>query len=177
MALIPQRNLVLIICQCQNWVWTFINISWTCFPRCWKVSFVVPDFKKVGKRSWAKNYCLVSLSLSVVSKIFKKLVNNRFVDHLEKYGLFSDFQYCFMSSRSIVNLLLVASDRIAGAFDRSGATRTLSLDISKLFDLNWHADLLHKLKFYGASVWVFRITSSFLSNRLQGVVSVRMSQE
>ena len=29
--------------------------------------------------------------LSVVSKVFEKLVNNRIVDHLEKYGLFSDF--------------------------------------------------------------------------------------
>ena len=44
----------------------------------------------VGERSTAKNYCPVSL-LSVVSKVFEKLVNNRIVDHLEKRGLFSDF--------------------------------------------------------------------------------------
>ena len=29
--------------------------------------------------------------LSVVSKVFEKLVNNRIVNHLEKSGLFSDF--------------------------------------------------------------------------------------
>ena len=58
-----------------------------CFPDCWKVSSVVPVFKNVGERSTAKNYCPVSL-LSVVSKIFEKLVNNRIVDHLEKCGLF-----------------------------------------------------------------------------------------
>ena len=34
-----------------------------------------------------KNYRPVSL-LSVVSKIYKKLVNNRLVDCLENYGLF-----------------------------------------------------------------------------------------
>ena len=51
------------------------------------VSLVVPVFKNVGERSTAKNYCPVSL-LSVVSKIFEKLVNNRIVDHLEKCGLF-----------------------------------------------------------------------------------------
>ena len=44
--------------------------------------------------STAKNYCPVSL-LSLVSKVFEKLVNSRTVDHLEKYGLFSDFQYGF----------------------------------------------------------------------------------
>ena len=69
----------------------------SCFPDCRKVSSVVPVFKNVGERSTAKNYRPVSL-LSVVSKVFEKLVNNRIVDHLEKCGLFSDFQYGFRSS-------------------------------------------------------------------------------
>ena len=55
----------------------------SCFPDCWKVSSVVPVFKNVGERSTAKNYRPVSL-LSVVGKVFEKLVNNRIVDHLEK---------------------------------------------------------------------------------------------
>ena len=59
----------------------------SCFPDCWKVSLVVLVFKKVGKRSSAKSYYPVSL-LSVVSKVFEKLVNNRIVDHPEKCGLF-----------------------------------------------------------------------------------------
>ena len=77
----------------------------------------------LGERSTAKNYHPVSL-LSLVSKVFKnnKLVNNRIVDHLEKYGLFSDFHYGFWSSRSTADLLTVVSDRIARAFNRSGAT-------------------------------------------------------
>ena len=48
----------------------------SCFPDCWKVSSVVPGFTNVGERSTAKNYCPVSL-LSVVGKVFEKLVNNR----------------------------------------------------------------------------------------------------
>ena len=39
---------------------------------------MVPVFKNVGKRSTAKNYRPISL-LSVVSKVFEKLVNNRVV--------------------------------------------------------------------------------------------------
>ena len=46
-----------------------------------------PVFKKVGEKSTFKNYHPVSL-LSVVSKVFEKLVNNRIVDHLENCGLF-----------------------------------------------------------------------------------------
>ena len=141
----------------------------SCFPDCWKVSLVVPVFKNVGERSTAKNYRPVSL-LSVVSKVFEKLVNNRIVDHLEKCGLFSDFQYGFRSSRSTANLLIVVSDRYARAFNRSGATRAVALDISKAFDRVWHAGLLHKLKSYGISGQIFGLISSFLSNRQLRVV-------
>ena len=73
------------------------HLKESCFPNCWKVSSVVSVFNSVGERSTAKNYCPVSL-LSVVSKVIEKLVNNRFVDQLEKCGLFSNFQYDFRSS-------------------------------------------------------------------------------
>ena len=126
----------------------------SCFPDCWKVSSVVPVFKNVGERSTAKNYRPVSL-LSVVSTVFEKLVNNRIVDHLEKCGLFSDFQYDFRSSRSTADLLTVVSDRIVKAFNRSGATRAVALDTSKGLDRVWHAVLLHKLKSYGISGQIF----------------------
>ena len=71
----------------------------SCFPDCRKISLVFPVFMNTGERSTAKNYHPLSL-LSVVSKVFEKLVNNRIVDHLEKCDLFSDFQYGFRSSRS-----------------------------------------------------------------------------
>ena len=149
----------------------------SCFPDCWKVSSVVPVFKNVGERSTAKNYRPVRL-LSVVSKVFEKLVNNRIVDHLEKCGLFSDFQYGFRYSRSTADLLTVVSDRIARAFNRSGATRAVALDISKAFDRVWHAGLLHKLKSYGISGQIFSLISSSLSNRgLQVVLDGKPSQE
>ena len=108
---------------------------------------MVPLFK-------INNYHPVNL-LSVFSKVFEKLVNNEIVDHLEKYGLFSDFQYGFRSSRSTADLLTVVSDRIARAFNRSGATRAVALDISKTFDRVWHAGLLHKLKSCGISGQIF----------------------
>ena len=59
---------------------------------------MIPVFKTIGKRSTAKNYRPVYL-LSVVQKDFEKLVSNRLADDLEKYGLFSDFQYGFRSFR------------------------------------------------------------------------------
>ena len=76
----------------------------SCFPDSWNVSSMVPVFKNVGERSTAKNYRPVSL-FSVVSKVFEKLVNNRIVDPLERWGLFSDFQYVCRFSRRTADLL------------------------------------------------------------------------
>ena len=145
----------------------------SCFPDCWKVSSVVPVFD-IGDRSTAKNYRSVSL-LSVVSEVFEKLVNNRIIDHLEKSGLFSDFQYGFRSSRSTADLLTVVSDRIVRIVR---ATRAKALDISKDFDRVWHAGLLHKLKSYGISGQIFGLISFFLGNkRLRVVLDGNSSQE
>ena len=38
------------------------------------------------------------------------------------------------------------SDRIDRAFNGSGATRAVALDMSKAFDRVWYAGLLHKVK-------------------------------
>ena len=120
---------------------------------------MVPVFKNVGERSTAKNYRPVRL-LSVVSEVFEKLVNNRIVD------------------QSTADLLTVVSDRIARAFNRSGATRAVALDISKAFDRVRHAGLLHKLKSYGISGQIFGLISSFLSNRrLRVIQDGKSSQE
>ena len=87
----------------------------------------------LGERSTAKNHHPVRL-LSVVSKVYKKLVNNRIDDHLEKYGFFSNFQYGFRSSQSTADLLTVVCERIARAFNRTRATSAGALHISKAFD-------------------------------------------
>ena len=94
------------------------------------VSSVVLIFKNVGKRSTAKNCHPVSL-LSVVCKVFSKLVNNRLVDQLKIRDLFSDFQYGFRSSQSTAGLLRVVSGGIARAFNRSGVPQAVTLNISK----------------------------------------------
>ena len=133
--MICQRHLVLIVFQCCFYILAelfseYWSIKEYCFPDCWKVSSVVPVFKNIGERSTARNYRLVSL-FSVVSKAVEKLVNNRIVDHL--CGLFSDYQY-FRFPRSTAGLLKVVSDRIARAFNRSGANGAVARDISKAFD-------------------------------------------
>ena len=90
---------------------------------------MVPVFKNVGEISAAP---LVFFLWFV--KVFEKFVSITYiVDYLRKCGLFYDFQYSLRSSRPTADFLTVASDRIARAFNRSGATRAIALDISKVF--------------------------------------------
>ena len=81
------------------------------------------------------------------------------VYYLEKCGLVSAFQYGFKS----LDLLTVLSDRIAWAFDRSRATRAVTLVTSKVFDRVWDAGFFHKFKSCGISSLIFHLISSFLS--------------
>ena len=62
-----------------------------------------------------------------------------------KCGLFSDFHYGFRSSRSTADLLTVVFDKVAIAFNRSVAIRSVAFDISKTFDRVWHAALLTQI--------------------------------
>ena len=125
---------------------------------------MVPVFKNFGERSTAKNYRSVSL-LSVISKVFEKLVNNRIVDRVDKCGLFSDFhmvlgllsQLQIFSQLHLIELLELLTDL------------GLVLDISKAFDRVWYAGL-HGRKCDGISGQIFGLISSFLSNRWLRVV-------
>ena len=63
-------------------------------------------------------------------------------------------------------------------FNKSGTTRTVALDISKVFDRVWNAGLFHKRKSYEISGQIFGFISSFLSNRqLRVVLDGKSSQE
>ena len=87
-----------------------------------------------GKGLQVKTTALLVFFLWSVKKNLEKFVNNRIVDHLEKYSLFSDFQYGFRSSRSTADLLAVISDIISRAFNGLGATRAVALHLSLGFN-------------------------------------------
>ena len=64
------------------------------------------------------------------------------------------------------------------AFNRSGTTRALALDVSKAFRRAWHAGLLQKVKSYGTSGPLFGLPESFLSyRRLRVDLDGKSSQE
>ena len=79
-----------------------------------------------------------------------------------KNVFFFKFSIFFTSSRSIPDLQIIVAQRIARAFNISGATGP--------FGGIRHACHLYKLRFYGTSGLIFRIFTSIFSNRLLRVV-------
>ena len=77
--------------------------------------------------------------------------------------------YDFRSSPSTADLLTVVSNRIARAFNRSGITQAVALDIFKTFNRVLHAGL-HKLNSSGISGQIFGLISFLLSSRWLWVV-------
>ena len=145
----------------------------SCFPYCWKVSSVVPVFKNVGERSTAKNCRPVSV-LSMFSKVFEKLVNNRIVDHQEKYGL---FLICCMvlglldQLQIFLQLYLI---ELLGLLTGLGLLELWHLIYPRL--LTGFGMLVSK--FCRISGQVFGLIYYFLSNRwFQVVLDVKSSQE
>ena len=131
-------------------------------------------FKNVKVRFRAQNYRPVIFFLWLI----KSCKNcNTVLDRLEKCGLFSDFQYGFRSSQSTPDLLTGVSDRVARGFNRSGATRAVTLDISKVFYRVWHAGLLHRLKSSGNSGQIFGLISFLSNRRLRVILDGKSSQE
>ena len=102
--------------------------------------------KNVRKSCTAKNYSPVSL-LSMVCKIFEKIVNNWLIDLLEKY-VPSDFQHNVKSSLATVDRL--TADRIASNFNRSGLIKLQHLiySIYKVLVLSCHFLVIGSLELF-----------------------------
>ena len=147
-----------------------------CFPTSWKTSAVCPVYKNAGDKSAPSQYRPISL-LSIISKLFECVINERVLDHLVKNNLLSDVQYGFRSSRSTADVLTVITHRISEAIAKGNHTRLIALDISKAFDKVWHKGLLHKLSSYGICGNIHAIIKSFLSGRSLKVVVNGQSSE
>ena len=141
----------------------------TCtFPTCWKQAIVVPVPKK-GDLTNAANYRPISL-LSILGKIFERILNDQIWKHLEAFKLLTDVQFGFRHQRSSADLLALLTEHISQVLDKRGESRSVALDISKAFDRVWHAGLLHKLSSYGIQEKFLSLIASFLSNRSMSVV-------
>lgn len=137
-------------------------------PKDWKTANITALFKK-GDKKYAGNYRPVSLTC-ILCKLLENIVRENMIEHMQKYKLFSDKQYGFISGRSTVLQLLVVLDEWTEMLDAGGSIDVAYCDFMKAFDKVSHSRLLHKLKVYQFGDSYINWIKCFLNGRTQRVI-------
>ena len=121
-----------------------LNLNQNKFPEAWKLSKVLPLFKK-GDALDLKNYRPVSI-LSPLSKVLEKVVYEQMYSYFSRNHLFHPNLHGYRSNRSTQTALLQMYDRWVRAAHDSKLSGVVLLDLSAAFDLVDPTLLLKKLE-------------------------------
>ena len=113
------------------------------FPSTWKTGIVVPVYKK-GDRCNMSNYRPITI-LSVISRLFKRIVIKSLSSHLVKHNIIANDQHGFKKLLSCETALSSLLDNLYRQIDKDANVVAAALDHTKAFDIIWHDLLLHKL--------------------------------
>ena len=89
-------------------------------------------------------------------KLVEKVVQNQLVEYLETNHLLADSQHGYRRHLSTESALHVITDRVYRAMDCGDISIIVLLDLSKMFDVIPHENLLRKLSLYGIDSRWFR---------------------
>ena len=112
-------------------------------PRQWREGLIVNLFKK-GDREDPGNYRGITL-LSVVGKVFCKVLNNRLVHCLDKEGVLHEGQAGFRVNRSCMDNVYTLNEIVQGRLKEDKETYAFFLDVQKAYDTVWQDGLWLKL--------------------------------
>ena len=143
------------------------SIMYSIFPSCLKHARVTPIFKS-GSRELLPNYRPISV-LSILAKIFEKLMYRRLLAYSGEAGLIGGNQFGFKPGVGTVDAVLTLLTDIYDEMERSRCFIALLLDFSKAFDTVDHRVLLRKLERLGVRGTVLSWFSSYLADRTQQV--------
>ena len=133
-------------------------------PDIWKEASIIPIHKKGEDKKDAKSYRPISF-LSCVSKLLKRIVNQRLQWYLETYGKLSDTQTGFRKNKNTEDQLTYFAQKIENGFQEGKKTVAVFFDMAKAFDTVWKDGLLLKLVKCGIAGNMYKWIKSFLENR------------
>ena len=133
------------------------EVVWTeeCVPRQWRQGLIVNLFKK-GDSEDPGNYRGITL-LSVVGKVFCKVLNNRLMTRLEGKRALHEGQAGFRIKRSCVDNIFTLNEIIQGRLREGKKTFAFFLDIQKAYDTVWRDGLWFKLWDMGVRGRMWRV--------------------
>merc|ERR1739842_6383 len=127
-VLVESKHIVTpIICHLIN---LFVQQGY--FPDNLKLGCITPIFKN-GDKKKIKNYRPVC-SLSPLSKIIEKVINNRMVDFLDDHEIISKTQFGFRKKNGTETALMNYIDHLQNELNNSKYAVSVFMDLSKAFD-------------------------------------------
>ena len=137
------------------------------YPAAFKRGIMIFILKPGKDPSNPANYRPVTL-LDLLGKGFGKMLNERFVFHMESQDLYSPLQYGFRKGRGTTSSLALLYETVAREKGNSRHRKIsiVSTDISGAFDRVWHQRLVYILheKLHLPELFV-KIFANFLANR------------
>ena len=119
------------------------------FPEPWSEEILVPLIKK-GNINITDNYRGITL-LSVLGKLFTRIMNNRLVTWAEEYRIYVEAQGGFRPGRGTVDNIFVLNGIVNSYLSSGKALYTALIDFSKAFDYVVRDNLWYKLIQVGVS--------------------------
>ena len=138
------------------------------FPDFLKVARITPVFKS-GDPTQFGNYRPISV-LSVISKIFERVIQGRLLGFLKEQGHILNSQYGFRRGHSTYMAILDMVENIRKAWEDGEHCLGIFIDFKKAFDTVDHSILLGKLYHLGIRGLPLELIRSYFSNRRQYVV-------
>ena len=128
------------------------------FPDTWSDGLLVPLHKK-GDLSTPGNYRGITL-LSVLGKLFTRIMNNRLDQWAEMYNVYIEAQYGFRKGRSTTDCIFVLHSVINSYVENGKKLYAFFVDYSKAFDYVVRENLWYKLIKIGIYGKVFNIITA-----------------
>ena len=120
-----------VICQTLTLIFNR-SLQQGIFPEDLKTAFVSPIFKD-GDKADCSNYRPISV-LSIVAKIFEKIVYNQLITYIDENNILSNNQFGFRKSHSTSTSMLDATNNWLLNIDKGLINGVLFLDLRKAFD-------------------------------------------
>ena len=133
------------------------------FPTELKKGCISPIFKS-GKKNLVSNYRPVC-SLSPISKIIEKVVYNKMINFIDKYGILTKEQYGFRKNMGTDTALANYVDTVIKNLNNNKYTVSIFMDLSKAFDVLNHNILKRKLEHYGFRNNFLKFIMNFIKDR------------
>jgi len=142
------------------------NLIWEYgfFPNQFHKAIIIPIPKPDKNKFHVENYRPISL-ISTLCKVLEKIINARFIWHLEVSKKFNKEQRGFRKNHSTLNTLSNIHSHICNAAKVNQHTILVALDITKAYDMVWKQRVIIILREWNISGNMITFITNFLQDR------------